>query len=1162
MMNKRIFKETIWSQGKSIFWAFTAATLALIISGEKSFSQTADQSEKGIYIHRQYMTSEYDGHTQSWAVTEDDNGLIYIGNGNGLLEYDGVEWKMIEVAGGQVALSLALGKNNKLYVGSVNDFGVIEADSLGRSVFISMVQEVPDGLADFEDVWETVAYSEGVLFRTRTAAFHYDYDDSLTVLYPEERFERIHEVDDEIYIVDLGVGLKVLENMELQLVPGGSRFADISIWYMGRRPDGSIFIATKEGTFLFDGISIEPYETQITPVLTDQNVYQATEVDGLGYAFATIRGGVYLTNYSGEILDILDSRVLTSAQTTFVYADRFNNLWVTTTNGFNRVEISNPLTYFDESRGLSTGIVDLTRHDGNLYAISGSDIQYLKKSQSLFELPVFQTIPSSSVSHLSILSTDYGLLATSNTGLIEVFEDSTSQILPEFEALVVSQSLLKSNRVLLGHIDGVEIFEYLDGDWKHSMSIDGVSEQVSTVIQDRTGVIWAGTDFQGLLRIDPGDNMRVDRIDTEQFFDSGSADVYSVKGEVVISTETGIYKPSNPWDPDAPFIPKISDLRDQNRQLTGTNQVHGGVDDGYWVVTDATLGFTPSLENPLDSLRQGAFSRISDAIVKQIYPDRDGIVWVANENGVVRYNSHSDYLDDISFNTFVRRVTQQDELLFDGTINAAIDKVRLPYEQNDLRFRFGTNFIEDEDRTWYQVRMAGFDDDWTNWTRESFKDYTNIPHGDYVLEVRAMNTYGKISSVGTYDFAVLPPWWFSWWAYIGYLLIFAGGVFAIDRFQRKRLIKKERERAREKELEQAKEIEQAYQDLKAAKDQLVQQEKLASLGQLTAGIAHEIKNPLNFVNNFSDLSLELVEEARDEVRRVTESSFAKASEDKEVKSEKEDRGREKKSPFEGGSERSEQGDGRDSETDTDSSSSNTPLNPLSRGDGIADGNAKGVSGMPSEASAKGGEAQDSDLILDILNDIKTNLKTIHKHGSRADSIVKSMLQHSRGGDGKMEPTPLNPLIKEYMNLAFHGMRAGKDPINVDMQFELDESIGEVPLVAEDFSRVILNLTNNAFDAMREKLSENAKRKSEKSPLEGGAAVPNAFGTEVGDVSLDDYQPKLTVRTRKKINRRHRNRRQWPRHSRRHQRQNPSAVFYDQERDTGNRSWVEHYQRYY
>src|SRR6056297_554596 len=152
-------------------------------------------------------------------------------------------------------------------------------------------------------------------------------------------------------------------------------------------------------------------------------------------------------------------------------------------------------------------------------------------------------------------------------------------------------------------------------------------------------------------------------------------------------------------------------------------------------------------------------------------------------------------------------------------------------------------------------------------------------------------------------------------------------------------------------------------ELRAAQDQLVQQEKLASLGQLTAGIAHEIKNPLNFVNNFSELSVELVEEVRDEVRRRTK-------------------------------------DGRPEDS------------PLSRGDGdpSLDGSARGVSdGARNEEFEAKSESQgdgDPDLILDILDDIEANLKTIHKHGSRADSIVKSMLQHSRGGDGKMEPTPL------------------------------------------------------------------------------------------------------------------------------------------------------------
>lgn len=248
-------------------------------------------------------------------------------------------------------------------------------------------------------------------------------------------------------------------------------------------------------------------------------------------------------------------------------------------------------------------------------------------------------------------------------------------------------------------------------------------------------------------------------------------------------------------------------------------------------------------------------------------------------------------------------------------------------------------------------------------------------------------------------------------------------------------------------LEKAKAgIEDALAELKATQTQLVQQEKLASLGQLTAGIAHEIKNPLNFVNNFSDVSLELVEEIRNEIRDMRRETDSEKATGKSEKAE----------------------------------------NPLSRGDGVADGNTRGVL---EEAESR---ELNSELVLEILDDIETNLKTIHKHGSRADSIVKSMLQHSRGGDGKMEPTLLNPIIKEYVNLAFHGMRAGKDPINVDIDLQLDESVGEVPLIAEDFSRVILNLVNNAFDAMREK----AKVKSEKG---------------------EEYNPKLSIQTCQKQN---------------------------------------------
>lgn len=179
-------------------------------------------------------------------------------------------------------------------------------------------------------------------------------------------------------------------------------------------------------------------------------------------------------------------------------------------------------------------------------------------------------------------------------------------------------------------------------------------------------------------------------------------------------------------------------------------------------------------------------------------------------------------------------------------------------------------------------------------------------------------------------------------------------------------------------------LQAALTDLQSAQKQLVQQEKLASLGQLAAGIAHEIKNPLNFVNNFSELNMELIDEVFEETEKLD-------------------------------------------------------------GNGLLEG------------------------INDILKDVRSNLEKIHQHGTRADSIVKSMLQHSRGGSGKIEPIELNELIKEYVNLAFHGMRAGKKVINVSIDLDLDEEIGMVPLIGEDFSRVILNLCNNAFDAMWEKM---------------------------------------------------------------------------------------------
>jgi signal transduction histidine kinase len=181
-------------------------------------------------------------------------------------------------------------------------------------------------------------------------------------------------------------------------------------------------------------------------------------------------------------------------------------------------------------------------------------------------------------------------------------------------------------------------------------------------------------------------------------------------------------------------------------------------------------------------------------------------------------------------------------------------------------------------------------------------------------------------------------------------------------------------------------LDSTLQNLKSTQQKLVTQEKLASLGALTAGIAHEIKNPLNFVNNFAEISVELVDELRENLEKNSE----------------------KVSP------------------------------------------------------------EDASEIRDILKDLEQNVIKINEHGKRADSIVKSMLQHSRGSSGQREDTDINQILEEAVNLNYHGMRAQDASFNVKIEKKYDPSLKKIGVVPQDISRVFLNFMNNACYAAYQK----------------------------------------------------------------------------------------------
>ena len=255
-----------------------------------------------------------------------------------------------------------------------------------------------------------------------------------------------------------------------------------------------------------------------------------------------------------------------------------------------------------------------------------------------------------------------------------------------------------------------------------------------------------------------------------------------------------------------------------------------------------------------------------------LFKDRNGVLYVPTDNGLISFDPArmnesaippAVVIESVSYHPAKNIANDKDTSLFVyGRKN-----IELKYNENRISFNYIALHYENASLNQYAYKLEGYDKDWIRAGSQRSVTYTNLSPATYTFHVKAANSDGTWNETGTsFTIIITPPWWETWWFRILSVISMIAVVYAIVQ-QHSRNLKKQNITLEEKVIVRTAELKQSLEELKATQSQLIQSEKMASLGELTAGIAHEIQNPLNFVNNFSEVNAELIGEAEQEIDR-------------------------------------------------------------------------------------------------------------------------------------------------------------------------------------------------------------------------------------------------------------------------------------------------------
>ncbi len=859
--------------------------LIILIASSASGNSYGQIKNIGIPFIVNHTRESYAASTQNWSITQNDKGFLYFGNNDGILEYDGRAWRVFQLPNNSVVRSV-MSIGDTIFAGGFEEIGFLAPSSGGDLVYQSLNHLIPEEYKNFDEVWRIFQSGNTIIFQSFLYIFSYN-NGAIQVTEPESNFSLMHQSENILFVVDKDIGLMHLENGRLQLLSENPVFFRNEIRSVLAISRNQFLIATSnEGIFSWDGEALTPWDSEVNKYLQDHMPFTALKLSNGNIAWGSLNNGLFITDQNGKIIQHLNRlKGLQNNTILSLFEDKRKNLWLGLDNGIDFIEISSPLSYINFNYNIETAYASIV-HNDILYVGTNQGLYALERNKIVNtgdEIPKFRLIRGTEGQVWNLTEIDGTLFCGHNFGCFEIDRFTARRIsdLRGFWNFV--KSPYSNDDIIAGTYSGFVRLTKTNTGWMFVNQLKGFRESSRNIHFDHHNYLWMSHGYRGLFKLRLTQN--IDSIFQIRLFkgtpglpDSLPYNIQTVRNDMYVTTHDGIYR----YDYNNQRFHLAEELHNLFKDKGFIDKIYEDIHGNLWYFTQEYLGMMRLLEDGRYSDITSPFSGISDNLLpafQNITISDNNDVWIGSWNGLIHYNTSIikdyKYVEEV----FIKETLfygSQDSMYvmnLDPAFSVAQQEQHIvPFRMNSLRFKFTIPSFENPGKIRFSHRLIGFNDQWSEWSHIEFKEFTNLKEGDYIFEIRALNTFGNVSDIKSIGFKVRPPFHRSRLAvgiYIALLLmIIAANVY----FVRKRML---RVRLKEK-LRNEKRL--------AKQEEVFREKSILSEKEIIQLRNESLKNEMNYKNKeLANATLHLIQKnktltsLRNELNKLLKSNSVDAS---------------------------------------------------------------------------------------------------------------------------------------------------------------------------------------------------------------------------------------------------------------------------------------------